>query len=103
MGSALAAIVIAQTVVGNVLYPHYLRNAKPTLQALAAGARSAADVFEVKEHLAFVALVLALGAFAATRRDPRPTVFVRSLFGAAHGAILLVAVLGLVVASLKTP
>ena len=80
-----------------------MRTTKPALRALSAGSRSVADVFEVKEHLAFLALVLALGAFVLSRRDPRATPLLRVLFGSAHGAIVLTATLGLVVASLRTP
>ena len=103
MANWLLLVVASQTALGYVIYPFYLRSAKPALRALSAGARSAADIFEVKEHLAFIALVLAIGAFAVTRREPRPTPFVRVLFGGAHAAIVLVATLGLVVASLRTP
>jgi hypothetical protein len=103
MASLLLTSVGVQTVVGDVLYPMYLRNAKPALRALSAGSRSVADVFEVKEHLAFLALVLALGAFVVTRTEPKPTTFLRALFGGAHGAIALTATLGLVIASLRTP
>ncbi len=99
----LLGIVAAQTLVGDVIYPIYLRTAKPALRAMAAGARSAADIFEVKEHLAFIALACALGAFVITRTEPKPDTFLRVLFGSAHGAIVLVAVLGLVVASLRLP
>jgi hypothetical protein len=103
VGSWLLGAVGLQTAVGDVLYPIYLRTAKPALRALSAGSRSAADIFEVKEHLAFLALVLAIGAFVVSRSEPKPTIFVRVLFGGAHGAIVLVATLGLVVASLRTP
>ncbi len=103
MATWLLAVVAAQTAVGDLLYPMYLRRAKPALRVLAAGSRSAADVFDVKEHLAFFALVLTIGVFALTRTEPKPTALVRVLFGSAHGAIVIVAVLGLVVASLKTP
>jgi hypothetical protein len=99
----LLAVVGTQTIVGDVLYPTYLRTAKPALRMLTAGARSAADIFEVKEHLAFVALACAIGAFVITRTEPKPDALVRVLFGSAHGAIVLVAVLGLVVASLRLP
>lgn len=99
----LLATVGSQTVIGDVLYPAYLQPVKPVLQAMSAGGRSAADIFEVKEHLAFLALVTAIGAFVITRREARPTPFVRVLFGGAHAAIVLVATLGLVVASLRTP
>jgi hypothetical protein len=101
--SFLLGALGAQTVVGDVLYPLYLRTAKPALRALSAGSRSVAEVFEIKEHLAFVALVLALGAFVVSRREPKPTALLRVLFGGAHGAIVLTATLGLVVASLRTP
>lgn len=103
MGLWLFAAVGAQTVLGDFLYPFYLRSVKPVLGAMVAGRRSAAEIFEVKEHLAFFALVLATAAFAVTRSEPRPTPFVRVLFGGAHAAIVLVATLGLVVASLRTP
>lgn len=103
MASLLLASVVSQTLVGDVLYPIYLRNAKPALLALSAGSRSAADIFEVKEHLAFFALVLTVGAFALSRSEPKPTTFLRVLFSGAHGTIVLVATLGLVVASLRTP
>ena len=99
----LLGVVAAQTVVGDVLYPAYIVRAKPLLKALAAGSRSVADVFEVKEHLAFFVLVFALGAFVLARREPKPTALLRVLFGCAHGLIILVAVLGLVVASVKMP
>lgn len=103
MATILLATVTAQTVVGDVLYPIYLRSAKPTLRTFSDGARSVADVFDVKEHLAFFALVFSIGAFILTRKEPKPTIFLRVLFGGAHGAIVLVAALGLVVASIKTP
>lgn len=103
LAGLLAAVVGAQVSVGAVLYPFYLRSAKPVLAGLVAGGRSAADIFEVKEHLAFVALACALGAFVITRNEPKPDLFVRTLFGCAHGAIIVVAVLGLVVASLRLP
>jgi hypothetical protein len=103
MALLLLAAVVAQTTVGDVLYPMYLRTAKPALRALSAGARSAADLFEVKEHLAFFALVLSLGAFVLSRTEPKPTTLVRVLFGGAHGLIVLVATLGLAVASMRTP
>jgi hypothetical protein len=103
MGAWLLGAVGAQVAVGGVLYPTYLRTAKPALAGLSAGSRSASEIFEVKEHLAFVALVLALGAFVVSRSEPKPTPFVRLLFGGAHGAIVIVATLGLVVASLRTP
>jgi hypothetical protein len=99
----LFAIVGAQTAIGDVLYPLYLRGAKPALRAMTAGARSAADVFEVKEHLALLALVCAAGVFLVTRREPKPDLVVRMLFGCTHGAVVIVAVLGLVVASLRLP
>jgi hypothetical protein len=103
MAALLLAVVVSQTVVGDVIYPLYLRTAKPVLRALTAGARSPAELFDVKEHLAFVALALALGAFVVSRTEPKPTLFVRVLLGGAHGAIVLVAVLGLAVASMRTP
>ncbi len=104
MASYLLASVTLQTFVGDLLlYPLYLRSAKPVLQTLAGGSRSAADVFEIKEHLAFFVLALTIGVYVVTRREPKPTVFVRVLFGCTHGAIILVATLGLVVASLRTP
>ncbi len=99
----LFAVVGVQTVIGDVLYPLYLRGAKPALRAMAAGSRSAADVFEVKEHLALLALVRAAGVFVVTRKEPKPDLVVRTLFGCTHGAIVIVAVLGLVVASLRLP
>lgn len=101
--TALLATVIAQTFVGDFLYPLYLQHTKPRLQMLAAGSRSVADAFDVKEHLAFFTLVLAIGAFALTRVDPKPGPLSRTLFGCAHGSIILVAALGLVVASIGTP
>ena len=103
LGAWLVAVVGAQVSVGAVLYPFYLRRAKPALLGLVAGGRSAADIFEVKEHLAFIALACALGAYVVTRSEPKPDLFVRTLFGCAHGAIIIVAVLGLVVASLRLP
>ncbi len=99
----LFAAVAAQTVVGALLYPVYLRRTKPVLRQLVAGARSVADVFDVKEHLAFVALTLTIGVFVLTRAEPKPSPLVRVLFGSAHAAIVVVAVLGLVVASLRAP
>lgn len=103
MATWLFGAVVAQTLVGDVLYPFYLREAKPVLAKLSAGSRSVADVFDVKEHLAFFALVLAVGVFVLTRREPRATPFVRMLFGCAHGAVIVVAILGAVVASVATP
>jgi len=102
--SVLLALVLAQTVVGDVLYPIYLRAAKPSLRVLEAGSRSVADVFEVKEHLAFFALVLALGACLVARQGrAQPGPLVRVLVAGAHAAIVLVATLGLVVASMRLP
>jgi hypothetical protein len=102
--SMLLAALVAQTLAGDLLYPTYLRRAKPILRALSAGSRSAADVFDVKEHLALLALVLTLGAFFAARGEGvKVGPFLRVLVGSAHGAIILVAALGLVVASLKQP
>jgi hypothetical protein len=103
MASLLLATVVSQTIVGDVLYPIYLRTAKPALRALSAGSRSVADLFDVKEHLAFFALALSVGVFAVSRTEPKPTTFVRVLFGGAHGIIVLVATLGLAVASMRTP
>jgi hypothetical protein len=103
VASLLVGAVVLQTLAGDVLYPAYLRTAKPVLAALAAGSRSGADLFDVKEHLAFFALALTLGAFVQTRTDPKPTPLLRVLFGGAHAAIVLVATLGLAVASLRTP
>jgi hypothetical protein len=102
--SILLATLVAQTLAGDVLYPTYLRNAKPVLRAHSAGSRTAADVFDVKEHLAFLALVLTFGAFFGARGEGvKVGPFLRTLVGSAHGAIVLVAALGLVVASLKQP
>jgi hypothetical protein len=103
MATALFATVAVQSLVGDVLYPIYLSRAKPLLVRLEAGSRSVADVFDVKEHLAFFALVFSIGVFVLTRTEPKPTTFHRLLFGCAHGAIVLVAALGLVVASVRTP
>jgi hypothetical protein len=103
LASVLLGVVALQTVAGDVLYPIYLRTAKPALRALSAGSRTAAEIFEVKEHLAFLALVFVIGAFVLTRTEPRPNPLLRVLFGCAHGTIIVVAVLGLVVASLRTP
>ena len=100
IASWLLAAVGAQTVIGDVLYPSYLREAKPLLKAMVAGSRSAADIFEVKEHLALLALVCTVGAFVVTRKEPKPDFVVRTLFGCAHGTLIIIAVLGLVVASL---
>lgn len=97
------ATVSAHTLVGGVLYPVYLRGAKPVLKTMTASARSAADVFEVKEHLALIAPVCAVGVFVVTRKEPKPDFVVRTLFGCTHGALVIVAVLGLVVASLRLP
>jgi hypothetical protein len=101
--SLMTAVVLFQTAIGDALYPRYLTSAKPVLQTLAAGSRSVADIFDVKEHLAFVVLVLTLGAFVLTRREPKPTTTVRVLVGSAHGASILVAALGLACASVRTP
>lgn len=103
MATWLFITVVTQTLVGDVLYPIYLRDVKPILATLSAGSRSVADIFDVKEHLAFFALVLAIGVFVLTRTEPRPTPFLRTLFGCAHGAVVVVGVLGLVVASVGTP
>ena len=103
LSSALCAAVVAQTMVGDVLYPAYIEHAKPVLETLSAGSRSLADAFEVKEHLAFFALASALGLFVLTRTASKPTALVRTLFACTHAAIILAAVLGLVVASVKTP
>jgi hypothetical protein len=103
MASVLLASVSSQTVVGDVLYPIYLRSAKPALRAMSAGSRSVADLFEIKEHLAFFALVSTIGVFVITRREPKPTAVVRVLFGSAHGMIVIVATLGLALASVRTP
>ena len=101
--TALLVTVVAQTFVGDFLYPLYLEHTKPRLQMLASGARSVADVFDVKEHLAFFTLVLAIGAFSLTRTDSKPGPLLRVMFGCAHGGIILVAALGLVVASIGAP
>ncbi len=103
LASALCAAVVAQTIVGDVIYPAYLERAKPVLKTLAAGSRSLAEAFDVKEHLAFLALAGALGVFVLTRTAPKPTALVRTLFGCTHAAIVVVAILGIVVASVKTP
>jgi hypothetical protein len=103
VSTALLVVVGAQTVAGDLLYPIYITHAKPTLKALAAGSRSVAEVFEVKEHLAFFALVFTIGAFVLTRGEPKPTPLLRLLFGCVHGVVVVVTVLGLVVASVKTP
>jgi hypothetical protein len=47
--------------------------------------------------------MVASTAFAVSRQEPKPTTFLRVLFGGAHGTIVLVATLGLVVASLRMP
>ncbi len=93
----------AQTTVGDVLYPIYLRTAKPTLRGFSAGSRSVADVFDVKEHLAFFALVLAIAAFVLTRTEPKPTPLLRVLFEYSRRGVILVAALGFVVWSIKAP
>lgn len=103
--AVLLALVVAQTVAGAVLYPTYLRDVKPALVALHAGSRPVADAFEVKEHFAFFALVLTLGAFLAARRVGSGEVgpILRVLVGGAHAATMIVAILGLVVASVRLP
>jgi uncharacterized PurR-regulated membrane protein YhhQ (DUF165 family) len=53
--------------------------------------------------LSFFALAFAIGAFVLARREPKPTALLRVLFGCAHALIIFVAVLGLVVASVKMP
>ena len=102
--SLLLCLLAAQTVLGYVLYPLYLREVKPALHALNAGARSVADIFEVKEHLAFFALAMTLGAFYAARDEVGEAgPIVRVLVAGAHAAIVIVVTLGLVVASMRLP
>jgi hypothetical protein len=103
LASLLFVTVIMQTVVGDVIYPIYLARTKPVLVTLNAGSRSIADIFDVKEHLAFFALVLVIGLFALTRASAKPTPLVRTIFGCVHGCIVLTAVLGAVVASVRMP
>lgn len=103
LSSILFALVVTQTIAGDVLYPLYLRTAKPALRALEAGGRTPADLFEVKEHLAFFALVLAIGAFVSTRSAANPGPLPRTLVAGTHAAIVTVAILGLAVASLRLP
>jgi len=102
-GTALFTVVATQSLLGYVMYPRYVASAKPALQALSTGARSVADVFEVKEHLAFCALVLTIGAFIVSRSPDKPGALSRVLFGGAHATIVIVVVLGLVAASIKMP
>jgi hypothetical protein len=99
----LLVVVGLQTALGDVLYPIYVVHAKPVLATLHAGARSVADLFDVKEHLAFFALVFTLSVFVLSRSQRRTGPLLRVLFGCAHGSIVLVAVLGLAVASVKLP
>ena len=88
---------------GRPLYTFYLKSTKPVLKDFASGGRSVADAFDVKEHLAFLALVMATGAFVLTRNRPKPTSLVRVLVSGAHGAVVLTAAIGLIVPSIKTP
>ena len=103
LAGCLFAAVGLQTLIGDVIYPFYLVRTKPILVTLHAGSRSVADIFDVKEHFAFFALVLVIGLFAITRASAKPTSLVRTIFGCAHGCIVIVTVLGAVVASMRMP
>ncbi len=94
-------VLCAQEALGDALYPTYLRVAKPALVLLTTGSRSAADLFDVKEHLAFFALVLGAGAAVAARDSAGP--IARTLTTLTHATIVLTATLGLAVSSLKLP
>ena len=73
----------------------------PMLQRIYGTAWETRDA--LKEHLAFLALVLALGSFFMARSERTPGPLTRVLVASTHAAIVLVATLGLVVASLRLP
>ncbi len=101
--SVSACIVVLQTIVGDAFYLPYLRSAKPVLLGLKSTGRSVADLFDVKEHLAFVVLATTLGAVLLVREEAKSTNVLRVLLGTAHGGTVLVAALGLACASIRTP
>lgn len=90
--TALAAsLSVAAFVSGWLLYPGYREDTKP---ALLVKAPTIASAFEVKEHLAFYALCLAItGAGLVWRGGPWARPYART-------ALVLAAVLGLVVSGL---